>query len=243
MAASHRLKTINDPHRVTYSVHLKSCKFRDRGKLPDPGCTPGSIMFGVSEKNIKSTICKRGWTATIRPPASQTRYAKYHVAYPAYHVKSSAVSELDHLVPLELGGSNDITNLWPELGKQPNSKDAVENAINHAVCAHKVSLAAAQQAIASDWITAETKLGLKKKPRPSGAWCTASAARNSTYDDYDVYVHSNQPYTEALATASNGASHGYETDSTGYADIYLHADAGDTIDVTVGPASCSTTAG
>jgi hypothetical protein len=158
--ASGGLKKIHDPRKVTYSIRLKSCHARDSGKLPDRACTPGSIDPAVTQKDIRSTICKSGWTATVRPPESQTEYAKYHIAYPAYHIKRSAVSELDHLVPLELGGSNDITNLWPEVGKQPNTKDKVENALKHAVCDGKVRLAAAQNAIASDWITAEQKLGL-----------------------------------------------------------------------------------
>ena len=59
--------------------------------------------------------------------------------------------------------------------------------------------------------------------------------------DYDIYVHSNQPDQTVTATASNGASHSYHTDSTGYADVYLRAASGDTVKVTVGAASCSTT--
>jgi hypothetical protein len=43
--------------------------------------------------------------------------------------------------------------------------------------------------------------------------------------------------------ASNGATQPYETDGTGYADIYLYADPGNSVTVTVGAASCSTTAG
>jgi hypothetical protein len=38
-------------------------------------------------------------------------------------------------VPLELGGDNDARNLWVEADPIPNPKDAVENALNHAVCA------------------------------------------------------------------------------------------------------------
>jgi len=195
------LKRVHDPRHVTYSIRIRSCHARDRWKLPDPKCTPGSIDPAVTQKDTRSTICKGGWTATVRPPQAQTEHAKYRVAYPAYHVKSPQVSELDHLVPLELGGSNDITNLWPELGKVPNPKDKVENALNHAVCAGKISLAAAQNAIAANWITAESRLGLTGHPKPS-AWCTANAVWN----------------------------------------IYLYADPGDAIGVTVGPASCSTTA-
>ena len=154
------LKRIHDPGHVTYSVHLRSCHTRDGGKLPDSTCTLGSIDPAVGQGNIHSTICRRGWTARVRPPESQTQWAKYHVAYPAYHIPGSARSELDHLVPLELGGSNDITNLWPEVGPLPNPKDTVENALHRAVCDGQVRLAAAQRAIATNWRTAEARLGL-----------------------------------------------------------------------------------
>jgi hypothetical protein len=208
--------------------------------LPDRSCTPGSVDPKVTQHNIHSTICRAGWTSKVRPPESQTERAKFRVAYPAYHIHHATKSELDHLVPLELGGSNDITNLWPEIGSIPNPKDAVENVLNRAVCDGKIKLAAAQRAIASDWLTAERRLGLGHGRR--GAWCTAKAVYNSTYNDYDVYVHSNQPDRKATATASNGASHSRYTNDRGYTDIYLYANDGDAITVTVGAASCSTTA-
>ena len=75
-ASTAGLKRVHDPRRMTYSIHLKSCHARDTGKLPDPACTPGSIDPAVTQKDIRSTICKAGWTATVRPPESQTEYAK-----------------------------------------------------------------------------------------------------------------------------------------------------------------------
>jgi hypothetical protein len=73
-------------------------------------------------------------------------------------------TEYDHLVSLELGGANSVSNLWPEPNKSgatgtTNPKDAVENTLHKAVCSHQVTLAAAQQAIAHDWVTAEKDLG------------------------------------------------------------------------------------
>jgi hypothetical protein len=73
--------------------------------------------------------------------------------------------ELDHLIPLELGGANDVSNLWPEVSDEPgqgfrNSKDKVENDLKSAVCAHRIAIADAQNAIATNWTTAESKLGL-----------------------------------------------------------------------------------
>ena len=243
------LKKVHDPGHVTGTIH-GHCSYRDRGQLPDPRCTPGSIDPAVTQAGIRSTICKKGWTATVRPPESQTERFKYDVAYPAYRTPRSERTELDHLVPLELGGSNDATNLWPESPPTPNPKDKVEDALNAAVCDGRVSLARAQAAIAADWLTAEKKLGLSGGSGSGGgggggggtgaAWCTASASYSATYHDYDIYVHSNQPDRTVTASASNGASHSYHTNSSGYADVYLDAAAGDTVKVTVGAATCST---
>ena len=246
-ASGHGLKKVHDPGHVTGTIH-GHCSYRDHGQLPDPRCTPGSIDPAVTRADLGSTVCKRGWTKTVRPPEAQTQRFKYDVAYPAYGTPSSERTELDHLVPLELGGSNDATNLWPQSPPVPNPKDSVENALNAAVCDGRVSLTAAQNAIASDWLTAERKLGLVASGGGggggggSGAWCKASASYNATYHDYDIYVHSNQPDQSVTATASNGASKTWHTDATGYADVYLDAASGDTVRVTVGAASCSTTA-
>lgn len=132
--------------------------------LPDPRCTPGAVNPQVTQANIASTVCEHGWTATIRPPASYTNKLKrQQIALYGYSDVKLRDYEEDHLISLELGGAPaDPANLWPEFdgGKTPNPKDAVENALKRAVCARQVTLAAAQQAIASDWKTAESVLGL-----------------------------------------------------------------------------------
>lgn len=78
---------------------------------------------------------------------------------------------------------------------------------------------------------------------PAGAWCTASASpANNGYPDSNVYVTSNQPDKEATAS-DGGHSWTDETDSSGSVTILLfNTPAGSTITVTVGAASCSTTA-
>jgi len=75
--------------------------------------------------------------------------------YTAYGIPPDTPSELDHLVPLELGGSNDVTNLWPEVGSIPNAKDEVENTLHSWVCSGKMTLIQAQTEIAGDWQSAE----------------------------------------------------------------------------------------
>ena len=82
-------------------------------------------------------------TGTLRGPCHTRSYGQHNVQ-----------GELDHLVPLELGGSNDLSNLWVEAGHIPNPKDSVENRLHREVCSGKISLHTAQVDIAHDWMTA-----------------------------------------------------------------------------------------
>ncbi len=130
--------------------------------LPDRRCTPGATNPAVTQADISRTICKSGWTTTVRPPESYTEPLKI-AQIAEYHYADRKVGdyEEDHLIPLELGGSpQSVKNLWPEYdaGKIPNPKDAVENALKRGVCDHKVSLKAAQTAIAVNWTTARARL-------------------------------------------------------------------------------------
>lgn len=134
---------------------------RDGQPLPDATCTPGAFNPAVTQANIGSTICQKGWTATVRPPLAVTDKIKVE-RMSAYGIPPGTTAELDHLVPLELGGAPaDIKNLWPQVGKIPNPKDAVENALNHAVCAGLVPLNTARIAIAGNWVTAFDTAGLR----------------------------------------------------------------------------------
>lgn len=144
---------------VDPGMHCRMAGTTPAAYRPDPTCTPGAVDGAVTQDTIDRTICTSGYTATVRPPASATDKVK-HEMYKAYGLSDGTPSELDHLVSLELGGSSDVANLWPEPGQVPNPKDQVENALHKAVCAHKVTLAAAQQAIAEDWTTALAVTGV-----------------------------------------------------------------------------------
>lgn len=135
----------------------------DGQPLPDRGCTPGAINPDVRQDNITSTVCKSGWTKTVRPPVSVTSKLKKQIDQ-AYGLPTSTQGELDHLISLELGGApSDPRNLWVEVGPIPNPKDKVENQLNSAVCGGLITLDTAQQAIAVDWTTAIDSTGLVVK--------------------------------------------------------------------------------
>lgn len=123
--------------------------------LPDPRCTPGASDPHVSQSDIASTICRAGYTRSVRPPESVT-YREKRASMRAYADPGSARHyEYDHLIPLELGGApNDTRNLWPEPGASPNPKDRLEDRLRRDVCAGRVTLAAARRDIARDWVAA-----------------------------------------------------------------------------------------
>jgi len=83
---------------------------------PLPSLTPGAANPDVTQANIQQTICKSGWTATIRPPVSYTNNLKTE-GIAAYGYSDSKLKdyEEDHFIPLEIGGNpTDPKNLWPE---------------------------------------------------------------------------------------------------------------------------------
>lgn len=215
---------------------------------PDPRCTPGTLNPAVTQADIGQTICKSGWTSTVRPPERVTEQEK-RLSLLAYgHHQPLGAYEYDHFVPLELGGAtNDPRNLWPEPGATPNPKDAVEDYLNRQVCEHKMTLAAAQRAIVVNWITIYRQIGASAQPKPPttapSATCSASAQWSSAYNDYDVHVSSNQPDTKVTVSGA-GTSASWTTDSSGNADVYFHAGrsaAGDPLTVAVGAATCRAT--
>jgi hypothetical protein len=137
----------------------EACSYRDDGALPDPACTPGALNPDVTESTLSTTICKSGWTKTIRPPTSFTNPLK-KISMSQYGVggKPSRGYEFDHLISLQLGGApQDPRNLWPEPydvsgGQGARAKDVVETRLKNAICkTHTMTLAQAQHVIATDW--------------------------------------------------------------------------------------------
>jgi hypothetical protein len=147
----------------------------DGQPLPDPACTPGAVDPAVTDANTATTVCRKGgYTSSVRPPESLTEPAKKKLLA-SYGIPVSQISsyELDHLIDLADGGASDIRNLWPEPNTFArykssafvhNDKDAVEAYLFHAICAGKVGVTAAQNAIATDWSTAVATLGLPPIP-------------------------------------------------------------------------------
>lgn len=118
-------------------------------QLPNPIQTPGAKGKANQER-----VCAEGFEASAEPIAKWQR----DQALERYGRRSSEFTgELDHLIPVSLGGTNDPDNLWPlpsnkDMG--PAEKKALEEKLHQMVCANSMSLKAAQDAIKKNWVKA-----------------------------------------------------------------------------------------
>lgn len=129
--------------------------------VPDPRCTPGGVNPSITLDVLRDLSWR---TREVRNCAESE--AKKHVAYAWYAIQKPRVNsnehqvcELDHLVPLELGGSDGMGNIWPECGPDSvtlnqryfKEKDHVENYLAEQVKSGRMPLQQAQSGIARDW--------------------------------------------------------------------------------------------
>lgn len=124
--------------------------------FPNSEFTPGDISSNVTSDQV----CTPGFTKTVRNVTTATKklvFEEYNISYPP----PKGAYEVDHFIPLELGGSNEITNLWPEpADPKPgfHQKDEVENYLHEQVCKGTISLEQAQESIRTNWLTVYQKM-------------------------------------------------------------------------------------
>jgi hypothetical protein len=122
------------------------------GALQDARCTPGLVVRNVTAK----MVCRPGYAGSVRNvPESEKR--QVFVEYGMSGTHHGGAYEVDHLISLELGGSNDVRNLWPEAASPHpgfHQKDALENKLHALVCAGSMTLRKAQHLIRTDWLAA-----------------------------------------------------------------------------------------
>jgi hypothetical protein len=153
--------------------------------VPDPAKTPGAVLDVTA-----ADICVSGYTKRVRnvPIAVKRQvYANYGI-----RTHEPGEYEVDHLISLELGGSNSVKNLWPESFRtapwNAYVKDALENELHRRVCAGTIDLRKAQQVIAHDWV-----IGYRKYVSPNPPSAKPRAQRRTR----QRYVPRPQPKVEA----------------------------------------------
>jgi len=117
-----------------------------RAVLADPVRTPGVLNPEVTQATIRATICRSGWTATVRPPVEYTNALKREQMRAYGESGPLSAYQEDHLISLELGGDpTDPRNLWPEPYPRASAVDQIENRLNDEVCSGSLSLHDAQE--------------------------------------------------------------------------------------------------
>ncbi|HKA18640.1 MAG TPA: HNH endonuclease [Blastocatellia bacterium] len=140
---------------VSITFLLLSVALAQQGNhdLPNPNLTPGATLkltkddlCGPNRKEVEGNI----------PISLKTK------VFELYKIRTEATEphNIDHLIPVSLGGSNDIANLWP----QPlsgewnyNKKNELERRLRRMVCGGELELATAQREISTDWVSAYKK--------------------------------------------------------------------------------------
>jgi hypothetical protein len=120
------------------------------GANPDRTCSPGAYYSTLT----RAVICSPSFrTSTIRnvPESEKFEVEQEYGLAPRHYGRTL---EIDHIVSLELGGSNDAANLYPEQASAHpgyHVKDTLENKLHELVCSGSMTLRAAQRGIASNW--------------------------------------------------------------------------------------------
>ncbi|MGH9735418.1 MAG: HNH endonuclease [Candidatus Acidiferrales bacterium] len=120
--------------------------------LPDRKTTPG-LAVPMSTKKV----CGTKWGKDERH-VTESMKKQVCAAYGQTGCPNRTNFEIDHLVSRELGGADDLPNLWPQPAPQFHMKDVLENHLHRQVCSGKMTLSEAQREISTDWYAAYLKM-------------------------------------------------------------------------------------
>lgn len=146
-------------------AHAASYRHDGSAVLNDLRATPGATNRVLTEKLLCSSAFRTGPYRKVEESTKHAACKEYGIA-PAACIGGKV--EIDHLISLEIGGSNDLQNLWPEpyqASGGAKQKDVAEDALHRMVCAGKISLPAAQRCISHDWFACAKKLGIETELR------------------------------------------------------------------------------
>ena len=113
---------------------------------------PGATDPAVTQANIWRTVCRLHYTETVRPSKEWSNALKHHLLMEQHRPERIQDFELDHLIPLGLGGApRDRANLWLQAWPEARAKDDDESELHHAVCSGRMTLEQAQRRMLDKW--------------------------------------------------------------------------------------------
>ena len=149
---------------LALATALTSPAFADTTIVPDPTLTPGAVRTtDAAEICSTGTRALRHWDRA-RDDRIMAEYGLPAGPHPDF--------EIDHLIPLGIGGSDDGLNLWPEPRRSiepiwnAERKDRLEWRLRDLVCSGALDAATAQKEISDDWTEAYRRyVGVTREPR------------------------------------------------------------------------------
>lgn len=136
---------ITTPFQIDAPKKTEKCVAKE--SMPDYECTPGAVTAATRDE-----ICTSGYSSRVRDVSAADK-KKIYAAY-GITTRKKGEYQVDHHISLELGGSNEFANLWPEAAlPKPgyHEKDKVENYLHKLLCNGAISVPEAQQLIGVRW--------------------------------------------------------------------------------------------
>jgi hypothetical protein len=135
----------------------------DVAMLPNKGLTPGAVRQVALQD-----LCALQQDEDLDPGVASATQKKVFYEYGVSVERQGKDFQVDYLINPQLGGTDDIHNLWPQPYHSSewnaSAKDALERHLHRMVCDGKVDLAEAQRDISTNWIAAYQKYFHTTKP-------------------------------------------------------------------------------
>jgi hypothetical protein len=137
----------------------------DAGSVPNLNLTPGAIRTVTLNEICATTDDEDDLDPPLPPSIQNAVFQEYGIAPKGQQQNY----QIDYLVNPQLGGTDDIRNLWPQSYRSgvwdARAKDQLEERLHQMVCNRTMDLATAQRAITTDWIAAYKKYVQQPRPR------------------------------------------------------------------------------
>lgn len=166
--------------------------------LPDESLTPGRIVTGMTPAKLQGYINS---PRRVSDSVKRQVFEQYGIPW-----SRRDEFEVDHKIPRELGGADDVRNLWPQAYAGPwgaHVKDRYENWLHRQVMSGAMSLHTAQSHANDNWVSAMRRdmFGLKDAPAPKfRAFATGPAT--TRVDDKHLIVSQAEPQLPNSTTAT-----------------------------------------